>query len=138
MMEEALRKGNFADEDTKKAMEAYFDQLKSMRLKLSNFARDIASLPGFEYWRDNPMQGISLDKDIRNKSGIKEYNPENCSFVSSYDNIVERNSRQPPAYECQKKQVIRTNNYGEEVAFDCLRAAAEAVDGTKIRRGPVL
>ena len=32
MMEEALRKGNFADEDTKKAMEAYFDQLKSMRL----------------------------------------------------------------------------------------------------------
>ena len=32
MVEEALRKGNFADEDTKKAMEAYFDQLKSMRL----------------------------------------------------------------------------------------------------------
>ena len=32
MLEEALRKGNFADEDTKKAMEAYFDQLKSMRL----------------------------------------------------------------------------------------------------------
>ena len=50
-------------------------------LKLSNFARDIASLPGFEYWRDNPMQGICLDKDICNKSGIKEYNPENCSFL---------------------------------------------------------
>ena len=32
MLEEALRKGNFADEDTKKAVEAYFDQLKSMRL----------------------------------------------------------------------------------------------------------
>ena len=32
MMEEALRKGNCADEDTKKAVEAYFDQLKSMRL----------------------------------------------------------------------------------------------------------
>lgn len=32
MLEEVLRKGNFADENTKKAMEAYFDQLKSMRL----------------------------------------------------------------------------------------------------------
>ena len=32
MLEEALRKGNFADEDTKKAMDAYFDQLKSMRV----------------------------------------------------------------------------------------------------------
>ena len=32
MLEEALRKGNFADEDTKKAVEAYFDQLKSMRV----------------------------------------------------------------------------------------------------------
>ena len=100
-------------------------------LKLSNFARDIASLPGFEYWRDNPVQGICLDKDIRNKSGIKEYNSENCSFVSSYDNLVERNSRQPRAYECQKMQVIRTDNDGEEVVFDCLRAAAKAVGGTK-------
>ena len=51
--------------------------------------------------------------------------------MSSYDNIAEHNLRKPPAYECQKKQVIRTNNDGEEVAFDCLRAAAEAVDGTK-------
>lgn len=100
-------------------------------LKISNFARDIALLPGFEFWRDNPRQGICLDKDIRNKSGIKQYNPENCSFVSSYDNIVERNSRHTPAYECQKKQVIRTDNDGEEVVFDCLRAAAEEVGGTK-------
>lgn len=32
MLEEALRKGNFADENTKKAVEAYFDQLKSLRV----------------------------------------------------------------------------------------------------------
>lgn len=32
MMEEALRKGNFADEDTRKAVDAYFDQLKSLRV----------------------------------------------------------------------------------------------------------
>lgn len=32
MLEEVLRKGNFDDEDTKKAMDAYFDQLKSMRV----------------------------------------------------------------------------------------------------------
>lgn len=32
MLEEALRKGNFVDEDTKKAMDAFFDHLKSMRV----------------------------------------------------------------------------------------------------------
>lgn len=32
MLEEALRKGNFADEDTKKAIDGYFDQLKSLRV----------------------------------------------------------------------------------------------------------
>ena len=32
MLEEALRKGNFADEDTKKAVEGYFDELKTKRV----------------------------------------------------------------------------------------------------------
>lgn len=32
MVEEALRKGNFADEDSQKAVEAYLEQLKSMRV----------------------------------------------------------------------------------------------------------
>ena len=32
MLEEALRKGNFADEHTKKVIDGYFDQLKSLRV----------------------------------------------------------------------------------------------------------
>lgn len=32
MLEEVLRKGNFAEENTKKAVEAFFDQLKSLRV----------------------------------------------------------------------------------------------------------
>lgn len=45
MLEEVLRKGNFADEDTKKAMDAYFDQLKSMRVlcfdSLQHFCKEL-------------------------------------------------------------------------------------------------
>lgn len=32
MLEEGLRKGNFSDEDTQKAIDTYFDQLKSLRV----------------------------------------------------------------------------------------------------------
>ncbi|MGM9583003.1 MAG: ATP-dependent helicase, partial [Phascolarctobacterium sp.] len=45
MLEEALRKGIFADEDTKKAIDAYFDQLKSLRVlcfdSLQYFCKDL-------------------------------------------------------------------------------------------------
>lgn len=45
MLEEELRKGTFADEDTKKAMDAYFDQLKSMRVlcfdSLQHFCKEL-------------------------------------------------------------------------------------------------
>ena len=52
-------------------------------------------------------------------------------MLSLRNNIFEFNSRYSSYHESQKKQVIRTDNDREEVVFDCLRAAAEEVGGTK-------
>ena len=57
-------------------------------LTLSNFAEDIKALPGYEMWRDNPNQRISLDKDIRG-NGKELYSPETCQFVTMIENTLE-------------------------------------------------
>lgn len=53
-------------------------------LLLSNFAKDIQELPGYEMWRDNPNQRIALDKDSR-IDGNKKYCPEACCFLTAAD-----------------------------------------------------
>lgn len=55
-------------------------------LKLSNFVEDIVKIPNYEYWRDNPKQGISLDKDIKSNGKNKEYSLEQCQFTDFGEN----------------------------------------------------
>lgn len=51
----------------------------------SNFVEDLPKLPNYEYWVNNPLQRIALDKDIL---GGKHYYyaPQYCMFVSMSEN----------------------------------------------------
>lgn len=57
-------------------------------LKFSVFVREIQTVGGYEIWRDNPGQLISLDKDL-NSCGSKIYSAKTCTFLSANDNIAE-------------------------------------------------
>ena len=65
-------------------------------LCFANFLEDLPLIEGYELWRDNPNQRISLDKDLK-QQGIKNkvYSLETCCFISSSDNNKERNKRKP-------------------------------------------
>ena len=57
---------------------------------LSNFAKDIKRLEGYEKWRD--MHGYCLDKDTK-ILGNKFYGPSECCFIPYTENIREANRR---------------------------------------------
>lgn len=61
-------------------------------LCFANFLEDLPLIEGYELWRDNPNQGIALDKDIKG-NGTKIYCLEHCSFISNEDNLRERLDR---------------------------------------------
>ena len=60
-------------------------------LTLSNFVEDVVKIDNYEYWRDNPNQGISLDKDIKSNNQNKCYCLKNCMFVSNAENTRQAN-----------------------------------------------
>ena len=62
----------------------------------TNFAQDIALLPGYEDWLHN--DDYCLDKDTINP-GNRIYNPDNCCFVSRADNIRDIHNRKPQNIE---------------------------------------
>ena len=57
-------------------------------LCFANFLEDLPLIEGYELWRDNPNQGIALDKDIKG-NGSKIYCLENCCFITNEDNAKE-------------------------------------------------
>lgn len=67
-------------------------------LKLSNFVEDIVKIDNYEYWRDNPNQRISLDKDIKSNGISKCYCLEQCQFISKSEN---------------SKQAMKTRDYDD-------------------------
>lgn len=61
-------------------------------LVFSNFLEDIKSIEGYELWKNNPNQGICLDKDIKS-NGSKVYSLETCCFITQSENSKERIER---------------------------------------------
>lgn len=57
-------------------------------LCFANFLEDLPLIEGYELWRDNPNQGVALDKDIKG-NGSKIYCLDNCCFVSHSENSLE-------------------------------------------------
>ena len=61
-------------------------------LVFANFLEDLPLIEGYEFWRDNPKQGIALDKDSKIE-GNKIYSIDTCKFVSKSNNTKERVKR---------------------------------------------
>ena len=57
-------------------------------LCFANFLEDLPLIEGYELWRDNPNQRISLDKDIKG-DGNKIYSLQTCVFVEQHENVME-------------------------------------------------
>lgn len=53
--------------------------------KLSGFIEDLPLIEGYELWKDNPNQKISIDKDIKG-NGLKLYSLDTCKFVTKQEN----------------------------------------------------
>lgn len=81
------------------------------------FLKDLPSVPGFEYWRDNPNQRIALDKDTL-VPGNKGYGPGLVCFLSKAANF-------DAAVSYRKKQVqcIESGRI-----FESARAAARELN----------
>ena len=78
-------------------------------LVFANFLEDLPLIDGYELWRDNPKQGISLDKDIKVK-GNKVYSLETCKFVSKSNNSKERMKRCNPNQPKKVMAISLTEN----------------------------
>lgn len=52
--------------------------------RLSSFAEDIAKIPNYELWKNNPSKFITLDKDTRVLNN-KEYNIDTCVFLTKQE-----------------------------------------------------
>ena len=55
---------------------------------LSGFIEDLPLIEGYELWKNNPNQYISIDKDIKGNRS-KLYSLENCKFVTKVENSRE-------------------------------------------------
>ena len=57
-------------------------------LCFANFLEDLPLIENYEYWLNNPNQGIALDKDIKGNNS-KVYCLDNCCFVTRSENSRE-------------------------------------------------
>lgn len=76
-------------------------------MSLSQFAKDIRTLDGYENWRDKA--GYCLDKDIR-VEGNKVYSRDTCCFVPYTENIRDMNKRNPHIHSNHKTEYILFND----------------------------
>ena len=74
-------------------------------LVFANFLEDLPLIEGYEFWRDNPKQGIALDKDSK-VEGNKVYSLDACCFISRSDNVKEKNERCGNPHKKQKVMAI--------------------------------
>lgn len=81
-------------------------------LVFANFLEDIKYIDGYELWFNNPKQGISLDKDLK-QQGIKNkvYSLETCCFIPNSENAKEM------AYRFTKSIVATNIKTGEKLYF---------------------
>lgn len=74
---------------------------------LSKFEQDIQLLEGYDLWKNNPKQGIMLDKDIK-MPGNKHYSKETCCFISHADSNRDVHNRHPEAILKAKISATKT------------------------------
>ena len=93
-------------------------------MTLSNFAKDIVFLDGFEYWEG--YHGYCLDKDSK-IPGNKEYSPAACCFIPYTENIREANKRTQSikAAQASNKTVYYLKKDGVTLVFDSESAACK-------------
>ena len=81
----------------------------------SKFVEDLPKIKGYDYWKDNPQQKISLNKDIYYKEiGIitdyKTYSLLTTRFISNSENSKEQYERHGNPQKLKKKvRCIETN-----------------------------
>lgn len=161
MLEEALRKGNFADEDTKKAMDAYFDQLKSMRmlcfdslqyfckeLLQNNSAVAIRTRSLFNYVMVDEAQDISKIQleiikliwpanRINNLTFVGDQKQAIYSFRGSAPNVMDELQQYYEAYTFK----LTTNYRSTEAILSCANTvlpSSEALTAVRGKGEPVV
>lgn len=94
-------------------------------MKLSNFVKDLPTLPGYNEWINS--REYCLDKDMI-KPGNKTYGKRYCSFVTKDENVRDIYRRNPhvmdAAYEANKVKYALTKN-NETIVFDSAKEACE-------------
>lgn len=84
----------------------------------ANFLEDIKLIEGYELWENNPKQGISLDKDLKQQGEKnKVYSLETCCFIPNSENAKE------VAYRFATSIVATNIETGEKIYF---KSQAEA------------
>lgn len=63
-------------------------------LCFANFLEDLPLIENYSLWKENPKQGISLDKDVKG-NGTRIYCLEHCCFLTLSENSKERDIRKP-------------------------------------------
>lgn len=107
----------------------------------ANFYRDVTELQGFEFWIQNPLQMIMLDKDTLVK-GNKLYSKETCCFISHADSNRDVAERHPEILkkasqvfaEKASQPVIAINKHtGEEQWFPSLKECCRQLPKVTLR-----
>jgi hypothetical protein len=90
---------------------------------LSNFAKDITELEGYNDWV--LKSGYCLDKDTK-VLGNKIYSKETCCFILVADNLRDMNRRNPQVRGLHKTKYILTKD-NETLYFDTEKEACEYI-----------
>ena len=100
------------------------------------FLEDLPKIQNYEYWKENPQQGIALDKNkFYAERGLvtdsKVYSLETCRFISNLDNVSEMMDRVGKPIRKIKAIHIET---GEEQTFN---SQSECARELKLKQGAI-
>lgn len=97
----------------------------------SQFLEDLPKIQNYEYWLDNPQQGIALNKDLfYAERGLvtdsKVYSLETVRFISKSENMKEVSERTEPP--CKSKKVKATHvETGQILEFESIVQASREI-----------
>lgn len=95
------------------------------------FLEDIDKIRGYQLWKDNPRQGIALNKDMYYADlGIitdeKVYSLETCRFITKSENMKEVSERTEPPHKAKKVRAIHVET-GQILEFESIVQASRII-----------
>lgn len=97
----------------------------------SQFLEDLPKIKNYQYWKENPQQGIALDKNkFYAERGLvtddKVYSLETVRFISKSDNMKEVSDRTEPPCKAKRVRAIHKVT-GQQLEFDSIKQASKEI-----------